>query len=114
MEKKEFIKSRDMFIEEFKKSELFLSYKKINEEIYHNEELIKLDKVKEKLISDYSHATNSQEEETILIELGKIIDELNKHDLVKKYYELRKEIKKLLAPIEEEILEKISNSLARN
>ncbi len=107
MKTEEFSEIVNSFINLFKKSDLYFEYKKIDNQIYENKEIIELSKKKEELINNFSHAQNETEEEEILIKLGKIVDEINSYELCHKYYSLRSRIKSELEPIVQNILEKI-------
>ncbi len=107
MKEEEFTKRITSFIEYIRNSEIYLEYKKINDSIFDDKEIVLLNKKKDELISKYNQLKDSDEEHKLFKELNNIQNEINSKPIVKEYYRLRNEIKNDLQPIVDNILQKI-------
>lgn len=104
MREEEFINILEKEIESIKNSPQYTKYHEIDRALFDNEELIRLNILKEELIGRIE--INPDDEES-LRELHSIQTLINEIPEVKEYYLLRKEIKDSLDLITKEVLMKI-------
>jgi len=107
VKEEEFTKRIISFIEYIRNSDVYLEYKRVNESIFDDKEIILLNKSKDELISKYNQLKDSSEEHELFKKLNDIQNEINSKPIVKEYYRLRNELKNDLQPLVDNILLKI-------
>lgn len=102
----DFEKDIEEFISQLMESKLYKEYKKIDDEISNNINIINLSKERDKLYEKYSL---DMSDDKLLIEAKNINDKIQEFDIVKKYYIYRKKIKNILSIIDKEIIKEVVN-----
>ena len=95
--------------------ERFLTLKKLDEELNHNEEVMKLSYQKEMAIVEYEDALNhygknSKELQKAQQKLAKCKLELDNHPLVKEYYLALKKVREMDNEINEKLFRDFQNN----